>query len=117
MAKTSYTLSLLLMLSLACFVSSQDILPPLLTVTGKGEVKAQPDEVSVTVGIQLRAKSVEEVSSDTDSRSAAIIAYLQAKALLMKIFKLHMLLYSHTIPIQAVRLVKPPQTTTPHKSL
>ena len=79
MAKTSYTLGLLLMLSLACFVSSQDILPPLLTVTGKGEAKAQPDEVSVTVGIQLRAKSVEEVSSDTDSRSAAIIAYLQSQ--------------------------------------
>ena len=77
MLKTQHILSLVLVLSLACVIKcDDDILPPLLTVTGTGESKAQPDEVSVTVGIQLRDKSVEQVSNATDSRSAAIISYL-----------------------------------------
>ena len=76
MFRTHHILSLVLMLSLACAVKSNDILPPLITVTGTGEAKAEPTEVSVTVGIQLRDKSVDQVSSETDSRSAAIISYL-----------------------------------------
>ena len=77
MLKTQHILSLVLVFSLACVIKcDDDILPPLLTVTGTGESKAQPDEVSVTVGIQLRDKSVEQVSNATDSRSAAIISYL-----------------------------------------
>ena len=76
MVRTQHILSLVLMLSLACVVKSGDILPPLLTVTGTGESKAQPDEVSITVGVQLREKGVEQVSTETSSRSSAIISYL-----------------------------------------
>ena len=76
MFRTHHILSLVLLVSLACVVKSNDILPPLITVSGTGEAKAEPTEVSVTVGIELRDKSVEQVSSETDSRSAAIISYL-----------------------------------------
>ena len=79
MTKTTSILSLILLLSLACFVKSADIAPALITVTGSGESKGEPDEVSVTVGIQLRDKSVQQVSNETDSRASAVIAYLKSE--------------------------------------
>jgi uncharacterized protein YggE len=73
----------ILVLSFACFVLTQDTeepnpdLPPLVSVTGSGRVRAVPDKVVFNVGVQQRAKTVEEVQNLVDSASADIINYLQ----------------------------------------
>lgn len=62
--------------SLMHSVRSNPIQPALITVTGTGEAKAKPDQVSVTVGIQLNDKTVQVVGKKVDSTSSAVIAYL-----------------------------------------
>ena len=48
------------------FVSAQEILP-LVTVTGKGEVKIAPDEVAIRVGMVKLANSPEDARRGVDS--------------------------------------------------
>jgi len=52
-------------------------LPPLVIVTGRGRVRALPDQVQVTVGIEERAKTIDELQDSVDTKSADIISYLQ----------------------------------------
>ncbi len=56
---------------------AQQVLPPMISVNGIGEVKVQPDEVVVTLGVELRDKNLDQVRQQTDKRAAAIIAYLK----------------------------------------
>ena len=79
MTKISSVFGLLLLVSLACLVKSDGIAPALITVSGTGESKGQPDEVVVTVGIQVRNDSVQAVSSETDTVSSSVIAYLKSQ--------------------------------------
>ena len=78
MTKISSVFGLILLVSLACLVKS-DIAPALISVSGTGESKGQPDEVIVTVGIQVRNKTVQGVSSQTDTVSSSVIAYLKSQ--------------------------------------
>lgn len=79
MTKLTSTLCFLLVVSLACVArcDDDDREPALITVTGTGIAKGTPEEVVVSVGIQLRNNTVEDVSSEVDSKSAAVIAYLK----------------------------------------
>lgn len=53
--------------------------PPLVSVTGTGEVRVQPDQVVVNLGIETREKTLEAARKETDKKAAAIITYLKKK--------------------------------------
>ena len=76
MKKASLFLTLFF-LCLGFQASAQQVMPPLISVTGEGEVKVQPNEVVVTLGVEMRDKSLEQVRKQTDAKAAAIIAYLK----------------------------------------
>ncbi|WP_114782444.1 SIMPL domain-containing protein [Botryobacter ruber] len=76
MKKASLFLTLLF-LFLGFQVKAQQVMPPLISVTGVGEVKVQPNEVVVTLGVEMRDKSLEQVRKQTDAKAAAIISYLK----------------------------------------
>jgi uncharacterized protein len=57
--------------------AQQQIMPPLISVNGIGEVKLQPDEVVISLGVAMREKTLEQARKQTDSKAAAIIAYLR----------------------------------------
>ncbi len=52
-------------------------LPPLVSVSGYGEVKVQPDEINVQVAVETRDKSLDEAKKQNDTNVAAILAYLK----------------------------------------
>lgn len=58
-------------------VAQQQVLPPLISVNGIGEVKVQPDEVVIALGVETREKTLEQARKQTDSKAAAIISYLR----------------------------------------
>ncbi|MDX5348102.1 MAG: SIMPL domain-containing protein, partial [Hymenobacteraceae bacterium] len=41
-------------------------LPPLVSTVGTGEVKVQPDEVTINLGVETRAKTLEEARKEND---------------------------------------------------
>jgi len=51
----------------------------MITVTGKGEVKQAPEQVVVTLGVELREKVLDDLVDKTDKASADIIYYLLNK--------------------------------------
>ncbi len=53
------------------------VLPPLVSVTGVGEVKVQPDEIVLNVGIDVRDKSLDVARKQSEERVAALLAYLK----------------------------------------
>lgn len=57
--------------------AQQPNLPPLVTTSGTGEVKVQPDEVVISLGVESRSKTLDEARKQTDDRVAAIINYLK----------------------------------------
>jgi len=75
MIKNSIIISILL--CFAWFSQAQDILPPLLSVQGKGEVRKEPDKASISIGVLLRNFTLESTREGADKKSADIIAYLQ----------------------------------------
>jgi len=76
--KKSVLLSLLVLLFVSLQVQGQQQpLPPHINVTGMGEVKVQPTEVVVNLGVETRAKTLEAARSETDKKAAAVIAYLK----------------------------------------
>jgi len=77
--KTTFLPILLLGLCLVSHLKAEDDVPnpPLISVTGSGEVKVKPDEVEVSVGIQLRDQDVNMLSQLVDRRSSAIIKILE----------------------------------------
>lgn len=57
--------------------AQQRVLPPLVSVNGIGEVRVQPDQVMLTMGIEIREKTLEQARKQVDAKAAAIIAYLK----------------------------------------
>ncbi|WP_242927186.1 SIMPL domain-containing protein [Pontibacter vulgaris] len=77
MKKTSlFALMLFLMAALQVH-AQQQMMPPLINVTGVGEVKLQPDEVLLNFGVEMRDKSLDVARKQTDAKAAAIISYLK----------------------------------------
>ncbi|QHL87818.1 DUF541 domain-containing protein [Nibribacter ruber] len=52
-------------------------LPPLVTVTGTGEVKVQPDQLTFMIGVEVREKTLDDARRVADQRTSALIAYLK----------------------------------------
>ncbi len=69
----------MLAMALPLFVQAQvqQVMPPMISVNGLGEVKVQPNEVVVTLGVELRDNGLDQVRKQTDKKAAAIIAYLK----------------------------------------
>lgn len=57
--------------------AQQQQLPPLVHVSGIGEVRVQPTEVVVNLGVETREKTLDAARSETDKKAAAIINYLK----------------------------------------
>lgn len=57
--------------------AQQQILPPLISVNGIGEVKLEPTEVVISLGVETREKTLDQARKQTDKQAAAIIAYLR----------------------------------------
>ncbi len=68
----------LLLLAFSHLQAQSDIpLPPLITITGYGEVKVRPDEVEISLGIHLRDETADMLSKLIDKRSSAVIKILR----------------------------------------
>src|SRR5687767_5191614 len=80
MNKTA-SLLIILLLCIVFRAKAEDNLPPLITVTGKGKVRLPPDQVIVTVAVELRHESLDQVLKENDSKTAAIIAYLKKQGI------------------------------------
>lgn len=57
--------------------AQQQVLPPLIHVNGIGEVRVQPDQVMLTMGIEIREASLEKARKQVDASASAIINYLK----------------------------------------
>lgn len=79
MKKTKFLPLLILLFAAFQVQAQQPNLPPLVSVTGIGEVKVQPTEVLVSLGVETREKTLEAARTDTDKKAAAIINYLKKK--------------------------------------
>jgi uncharacterized protein YggE len=55
----------------------QPVLPPLVTVTGTGEVKVQPDEIVLNIGIDVRDKNLDAARKQNDERVVALLNFLK----------------------------------------
>jgi uncharacterized protein YggE len=53
------------------------VLPPLVTVTGTGEVKVQPDEIVLNIGIDVRDKNLDAARRQNDERVVALLNFLK----------------------------------------
>lgn len=58
-------------------LAQQSAMPPLVSTSGLGEVRVQPDQVVFRVGVELREKTLEETRKQADQRTAALISYLK----------------------------------------
>ena len=81
MTKLIYSFAVLL-LCLAIQIRAQNddedqILPPLITTSGYGEVKVEPDEAEVSISVQLRDTNVQQLRTKIDNSTSNIIAYLK----------------------------------------
>jgi len=77
--KATYFIVLTLAFCLpSCLQADNEIPPPpLISISGYGEVKVRPDEVKVSVGIQLRDESADMLSKLIDKRSSDVIKILR----------------------------------------
>lgn len=57
--------------------AQQQVLPPLISVNGIGEVKLEPNEVVISLGVETREKTLDQARKQTDKQAADIIAYLR----------------------------------------
>lgn len=72
----------LLALGAACFetsVESEELgeAPPAISVSGNGEVRAEPDIATMTLGVEARARTVAEARADAARAADAVIAALR----------------------------------------
>ena len=75
----------LLLLSLISFftpraqaqVQVPAVLPPLVSVSGVGEVKVEPNEVLLNVGIDIRNKNLEAARQESDNKVKELLNYLK----------------------------------------
>ncbi|WP_299701201.1 SIMPL domain-containing protein [uncultured Pontibacter sp.] len=77
MKKLSFIALFVMVAGLLQVQAQQQVLPPLISVNGIGEVKLPPDEVVISLGVEMREKTLEQARKQTDSKAAAIIAYLR----------------------------------------
>src|SRR5690606_10417191 len=73
-------LSALLFIGLTSFAQMQQpapSLPPLVSVSGSGEVKVQPDEIMLNLAVDVRGKTLEEARKLNDTKVASILKYLK----------------------------------------
>ncbi|MBD1397674.1 SIMPL domain-containing protein [Pontibacter sp. JH31] len=77
MKKLSFIAMFLLLAGLLQAQAQQQVLPPLISVNGVGEVKLQPDEVVINLGVEMREKTLDQARKQADNKAAAIIAYLR----------------------------------------
>ena len=70
-----FLLSLFLLKCASAQVMSS--LPPLVSVTGVGEVKVQPDEIVLNVGIDVRDKNLDAARQQSETRVADLLKYLK----------------------------------------
>ncbi len=70
-------LSLFFLSALSVQAQQGQSLPPLVSVNGTGEVRVQPNEVVVSLGVETRGKTLDEARKETDKKAAAIINYLK----------------------------------------
>ncbi len=68
---------LLWMTAMAPALAQQQIMPPLISVNGVGEVKLEPNEVVINLGVETREKTLDLARKQTDKQAAGIIAYLR----------------------------------------
>lgn len=73
------TFALLTLLATTAFAQTVTPLPPTLTITGSGSVKAPPDRVSFTVGVATVRPTVAEAFTQTTAASNRVIAALKAR--------------------------------------
>jgi len=83
MQKTSYILGVFI-LCLSYQVTAQTQQPPLISVTGQGQVKVQPNEAVVSIGVQTHAVSVVNLPKESDTQAANIISYLEEQGIAAK---------------------------------
>lgn len=55
----------------------QPVLPPLITVTGTGEVKVQPNEILLHIGIDVRDKDLDDARKQNDKRVITLLQFLE----------------------------------------
>lgn len=76
--KNKYLLVAVLSALAFCQVQAQQqTMPPLINVTGVGEVRVQPTEVMVNLGVETRENTLDAARNQTDKKAAAIINYLK----------------------------------------
>lgn len=59
-------------------------MPPLVSVSGLGEVKVVPDQMTFTIGVEVRGKTLEETLKVADTRTAALINALKKSGIAEK---------------------------------
>lgn len=77
MKKLSLLFVLFCLYSIAVVQAQQAPMPPLVTVTGVGEIRVPPTEVIINLGVETRANTLEEARKETDKKAASIISYLK----------------------------------------
>ena len=53
------------------------VLPPLVSVTGTGEIKVQPDEIVLNIGVDVRDKNLDEARKQSDAKVIALLNFLK----------------------------------------
>ncbi|WP_242918046.1 SIMPL domain-containing protein [Pontibacter liquoris] len=61
--------------------AQQQVMPPLVHVTGVGEIKVQPDQVLLNFGVEVRDKNLDQARKQTDAKAAAVISYLKKQGI------------------------------------
>lgn len=87
MTKLTYTFAALLFCLVIQSRADDQILPPLITTSGYGEVKVEPDEADVSISVQLRDTSVQQLRTQLDNTTSNIIAYLKDQGIAAKDIK------------------------------
>lgn len=77
MRKMNLFILLLFVCTLLQAQAQQQQLPPLVSVSGVGEVRVPPTEVVVNLGVETRGNTLNAARNETDKRAAAIIRYLK----------------------------------------
>ncbi len=81
MKKHPFLLVLLMVVALTQVQAQQQAMPPLILVTGVGEVRVPPTEVVVNLGVETREASLNAARTQTDKKAAAVIRYLKKQGI------------------------------------
>jgi uncharacterized protein len=76
--RTHLIITLILAISPISQAFSQQPPPPLISVSGSGEIKVAPDEIHLRMGVESRHEKLEEAKRENDERVAKVLAFLKA---------------------------------------